>query len=592
MFSTKAKIPQIKKLVGYISDNSHYFEQVKECVRSLHSSRYNIARVKENVLSCTPSSVRSYCIETRPKDANVFGSLSYTKHESVEMDEDEKKEEVFRQNEGRTARWQKLSTGQYSALIKSHLSKGDLKAALNVLNLVKENRDKPTVFMYSLLIRGFALQGDVDQCFKLYNRMKQRSLKPNDAIYTSLINACAISSNSDKGLNYLTSLRASFCKMNYPLNETHYNTMIKAYSWHSKFMEAFELADEMLDKRIKVTSTTYVSLFHAAISDKKSGLRHALVLWHMMRSKKYKPEITHYNLLLRAIRDTKLGTLKADDTIVPTLGNTKIQLSDLDRPNLLNSPPVLSKLLLPLPDSKVNDNEQTSKLLSTNLNDILAENRLILFGGIDYILNDMKNEGIIPNVRTMTILLEILPNSLAAEEALMKYAKKENIPLDVCFYNMLIRRRNFRGSYKDAKNVLSKMQLDNISPDVMTFGVLSLGCNNERDGMELLEQLDSIGYKPNIIILETLLQKGCVQKNLKYVSYLLKYMSINRINPTRHTFEILETFQTLLTKLVNHKSYRHMKDQFEQFVEKYEPWKKRMEDQLAMREKYISKKNR
>lgn len=369
------------------------------------------------------------------------------------MDEQEEKEERFQDTEGTVPRRLKPSPGQYAKMIKSHISKKDPNSALKVLDLVKENRDKPTMYMYNLILRAFAIQGDIKKCYKLFITAKKHQLQPNSPTYVSLLNACAFCENSEVALEYLNKLRQSLYEQQFPLNETHYNVMIKAYSLHNQILEAFQLADEMRDKRIPIEESTYNSLLHAAISDKKAGLRHALIVWHLMCLKNVKPSVRTYNLLLRSMRDTNFGDLRLDDVLVTGIDQTKILLKDGERPDLLASPPFLSTLL-PMPkteESSLKCNNQSIEKESLSLNDIAVSNRLILFGGLDGFLARMNKDGVKPDAKTITLLLDLIPASVAAENLLIKTANDKGIELDIDFCNMLIKRRSMRHDYKAAK---------------------------------------------------------------------------------------------------------------------------------------------
>lgn len=397
--------------------------------------------------------VSNFCTQKLPKNSNVFGDISGRKFESFPMDELEQEEEKFQDTEASVPRRWKLSLGQYAKMIKSHINKKDLNSALQVIDLMKENRDKPTLYLYNLLLYSFAKQGDIKKCFNLYNKVKKRGLQPNAATYTSLFNACALADNSAAALEHLDQLRQSLYSAQFPLNEAHYNVMVKAYSWHGRIAEAFQLADEMRDRRIPIGEITYNSLFHGAISDKEAGLRHALIVWHLMRLKKIKISLITYNLLLRAIRDTNLGNLKPDDALLSGLDETRISITDGERPDLLASPPVLSTLL-PLENEQnvmeCNSDANTQKT-SANLNDVLVNNRLILFGGLEGFLNRMSNDDVKPDAKTITLLLDLIPNTVPAENLLIKIADERNIELDIDFFNMLIKRRSIRFDYKAAK---------------------------------------------------------------------------------------------------------------------------------------------
>jgi len=369
------------------------------------------------------------------------------------MDEFEKKEEEFQNTEKSIPRWMKYSLGQYSKMIKSHLDKNDLKSALKVLDLIKEKQDKPTMYIYNLLIRGFARQGDMKRCFSLYNKAKKRGLEPNAATYTSLFNACALSDNNTLALEHLNNLRRLLYDRKFPLNVTHYNVMIKAYSWKNKIVEAFQLVDEMKDKRLHIGESTYNSLLHGTISDKEFGLQYALIVWHLIRLRNITPTLTTYNLFLRAIRDTKFGNLKLNSNLITGPKEIKILLKDNERPDLLAVPPILSTLSLIEKEQNVIQytKQDVSVIDSVSLNDILINNRLILFGGLEGLLERMTNDQVKPDAKTITLLLDLIPNTVTIEDLLITIAEKNNIELDVDFYNMLIKRRNIRSDFKAAK---------------------------------------------------------------------------------------------------------------------------------------------
>ncbi|XP_076661932.1 pentatricopeptide repeat-containing protein 1, mitochondrial [Halictus rubicundus] len=539
---------------------------------------------------------RNFCTSTLPKDANVFGDLSNEKYERIEMDEAEREEEEITENDAKIPRSQKLSPGQYAQLIKSHMKQGNLELALSVLDLVKENRDQPTLYMYSLLIYGFSQQGHMEKCFKLYNQLKKRGMVPNEAIYNSLLNACAVSKDTDKALECLQNLRETFCVKNIALNETHYATLIKAYSWHKQIKTAFEIADEAWDKKL-VSSTIFGVLFHAAISDKANGLRYALILWHQMKRYKIKPTIIHYNLLLRAIRDTQFGKLNINEFLIPDFPAAQITLQEAGRPDLLDSPPALSFSLITLTKNQSEDRESKNLIemdseailynqsvkISNNLNKILKNNRLILFGGIEKMLERMKNDNVIPDVKTMTMFMELLPPSLEAENLFLKYIHTENITVDISFFNMLIKKRNLRKQFSQAKRVLNEIQKHHLMPDIMTFGVLALGCHRIAYGIELLEQMNNIGFASNHIIIGALVHNACYGRNFKYVEFLLNYMSKHNMKPNKYIRETLENFEKLILKELktenryNRKEIQQLRREYNSYKIVYDAWVQKMQ---------------
>ncbi|KAK9305996.1 hypothetical protein QLX08_003221 [Tetragonisca angustula] len=607
---------KLKNVIGYV--NNHYYIKQTKLLYTLEICNYVNYRTylciklccitdqfnKTNIviaqskhdLSHFPICNRRFSTKILPKKSNVFGDLSYDDYERIEMDEAEKREEKFMENV--LSKRQRFTHIHYVKLIKSHLRDKNLQLALNVLTVMKENRDKPDLYIYRLLISAFAQQGDVKQCFKLFKKLKERGFIPTSTVYSSLMHACAESKDTKTALKYLTFLREHFYVKKINLTDINYAAFIRAYNQHKQTLTAFEIADEAKDKGI-YTQDIIAALFNGVINDTENGLKHCLVLWHKMKVSKVKPTIFHYNLLLRAIRDTKFGDLKINDIIVPELINTKIQFIETGRPDLLDSPPILTtSLILLLKNHNYFISNESSKqrreldtidknsLLSLNLNNILQENRLLLFGGVDKLLKRMKDDDVQPDVKTITLLLDLIPSTIEAEEAFFKYIVKNKLQIDISFFNMLIKRRCLRKQYKDATEVIDKIQTYHMTPNVVTFGVLAIGCRMEKDGRELLEQLDTIHCAPNYVILGTLLFNACSTRNFSYTLFLMRYILKNQIRPSQDMLNNLEKFDRTMLEIVRNKDkYKHkainkiMKD-YNNFKIKYEDWKTKVQNDI------------
>ncbi|XP_035718953.1 pentatricopeptide repeat-containing protein 1, mitochondrial-like [Vespa mandarinia] len=596
MISTRINTLPIKTILGYVNNNNNRYKWKKLKIYSYNFRTYyrnnNVngifcSKIKLQHESCIPTLLdRKFCTRSEPKEEDVFGDIGYNKYDKVEMDKEEEEEEKFQDNIARIPRRLKLSIGQYAQKIKSYISNGDLSSALNVLTLVRENRDKPTNFMYNLLIRAYALQGDIKQCFSLYNKMKKDQLKPTDATYTSLFNACAESNNKSLALEQLNKLRFNLYETGYLLNETHYNTLVKVYSRHNCIIEAFEVVDEMRDKRVPIKEVTYNSLLNAAISDKEAGMRHALIIWHLMKKYRIKPSLITYNLLFRAMRDTKFGNYKINDVLMPELINTKLNISEGTRPNLLSRPPVINTLPIPI----VIKNKNVECVLSpdTYLNDIFENNRFILFGGFENIIRIMEEDNVTPNEVTATLLLDLIPNTVDAENSFLQYIESKKITLDIDFYNMLIKRRSLRKEYGLAKKILEEIQRKHMIPNIMTFGVLAMGCFQSKQAYELIEGLEIAGYIPNIVILGTFISNACRTLNTNYVIEMIYYMRSNRIKPNEKILTYLNKYEETLTKMHLSKKYKFkkqmiLKRELDNFITEYSAWKYQPNDECVIK---------
>ncbi|XP_034940243.1 pentatricopeptide repeat-containing protein 1, mitochondrial [Chelonus insularis] len=571
------------KKIGNLQKHANFSFSTCTLIHRPQTINYNSLNLKSCVSNYINHVIRPFSSEqlVEPVDPDVFGNLSGERYQREELDDDEKKVEEFEKNEVRIPRRFKLSKGQYERLVKKHITEGNLDAAMEVLDLIKRNRDKPTTYLFNLLMRAFARQGDLSTTHKLYTIIKKRDyLKPNAATYTNMINACANSRYREAAIEILASLRQEFLEKDILLNETHYNAMIKAYGVHKRILEAFEFADVMIDKKMTLKESTFSSLMYAANSDEKNGLRHVLVVWHKMQAWRIKPTLNTYKLILRAIRQTQLGDLKLNDLLNEKDEQSRIIINNGKETDLLAYPPVVSSLLIESLQSikseeHKNDilsidsgkNENAPILISTSpteliekklpeepkslaLQPIYSKNRLAFFGGYKGFLNRMMKSGITPDVSSLTLLMEISPNSLTIEKEIIQHARKLQINLDIDFFNMLIKKRCLRKDYKNAKSVLDDIQHHRLTPNIMTWGVLALTCSTLEDARALIQNMRTTGHLVNSVIIGALIGNASCTNDFDYIHEMMDKIVRYKIRPSKELYEILDKFQHKITDIV------------------------------------------
>lgn len=147
-----------------------------------------------------------------------------------------------------------------------------------------------------------------------------------------------------------------------------------------------------------------------------------------------------------------------------------------------------------------------------------AADRLALIGGAEGILEKMEAGGLGPDLRTLTLLADTMMSGYWSLQLLLRVAKKHQVKLDVAFFNSAIRTAAKAGDMEGAKvqtqmhlficnieiylclclflmyvcfqAVLSVMQQRNVSVNVQTFGCLALGCEQQKDGLQLLKDME------------------------------------------------------------------------------------------------------
>ena len=149
----------------------------------------------------------------------------------------------------------------------------------------------------------------------------------------------------------------------------------------------------------------------------------------------------------------------------------------------------------------------------------------------------MRNDHNHPDIKTFSLLLETIKSDTNEEKVndgkgnnrfqalltniffftkkvLMEAMKYYKVTPDVDFFNLLIKKRQFREdnsgakvlvdkklmithkllefSFKEVLNLLQEYQL---FPNIMTFGVLAIGCRKLSMAKELIEDMDAAGFR-------------------------------------------------------------------------------------------------
>lgn len=556
--------------------DSWQIQRFPQHVRFFHQSKVSTQKDSFARLPVTANIPESEFLKLQ-HDPDAFGSPTQSQFEVDGFDDAEEIEERFV-----SERPQGLRTKQYADMIKDHLRNRRIKEAIDVLEvkMIKEDRVKPENYIYNLLIGGCARAGYTKKAFQLFNRMKQRDLVLTGGTYTSLFNACAMSPYPTEALGHANRLREIMQEKGYEANPQNYNAMIKAYGRCGDILTSFQLVDEMVSKRLPVRVETMNFLLQACASDEQFGFRHALLVWHKMRTWRQNPDIYSFNLLLRVVRDCGIGDVETTEEVVRRIcgeANKKLLIGggeyglpentiperDQDEPsgeiesNQQELQPVSD--IDQLPDSSVPNliakQPHLGELIA--LKEVVQpEDRLMLIGGMRGFLNEMENQKVVPDLKTFTQLLEVIPPTLTAEKYLISLLRKNNIRVDMDFLNILIKKRSMRFDYESAKKVLNMVKTAHLSPDIVTYGVLALGCTSEAEAQDLMGEMEKAGVRMNMPILGAMLKQGCLQWNFPYVISIMDITMNEKIPPNAQFITHLHKFYKKTTGLLKDKDPR------------------------------------
>lgn len=104
--------------------------------------------------------------------------------------------------------------------------------------------------------------------------------------------------------------------------------------------------------------------------------------------------------------------------------------------------------------------------------------------------------------------------------------------------------------------VLDDIQRSGVYPDIITWGVLALGCQSWDDARALLDGMETTGHTINTVIAGALLGNACSNKLYPYILDIMKRMEEEKVKPSDHVYKILDKFVTKVEESLKEKRVR------------------------------------
>ncbi|XP_037363046.1 pentatricopeptide repeat-containing protein 1, mitochondrial [Talpa occidentalis] len=497
-------------------------------------------------------------------------------------------EDEQRELEPKPWRGQRNTPYWYFFQCKRLIKEGKLAEALDLFErqMLKEERLQPLECNYTVLIGGCGRAGYLKKAFRLYNDMKKRDLVPSDATYTALFNVCAESPWKDSALQSALKLRRQLQERNFQFNLKTYHALLKMAAMCADLRMCLDIFKEIVHKGHAVTEETFSFLLMGCIQDKKTGFRHALQVWRKMLSLGLKPSRHGYNLLLGAARDCGLGDpevasallLRPTEETVPLQAPAGVQQARRRAPAGVSNSlaarlhvEALEKQLFLEPSQAFEEPPESQEARASSNTQLVAEfkvvpdhrgaltsvalkpsplglgtnlltleavspavvsfgtvttpaDRLALMGGLQGFLGKMAEDGLQPDIKTLTLLAEVVAPGSPAESSLLTILDTYQVEADVTFFNTLVRKKSKLGDLEGAKALLPVLARRGIVPNLQTFCNLAIGCHRPGDGLQLLVDMKKSQMTPNTHIYSTLINAALKKLDYSYLINILKDM--------------------------------------------------------------------
>lgn len=558
--------------------------------------------------------------------------------------------EKFKSRTGR-----KNTTYWYFLQCKRLIKEDKLAEALVLFeaDMLKGERLQPEEYNYTVLIGACGRVGYLKKAFQLYNNMKKRGIEPSDATYTALFNACAESPWKQSGLEQALKLKQELLKKNIPLRAITQHALLKTVALAGDLKSCFQILREMLQNGQPITQETFHYLLMSCVKDKQHGFRLALQVWHQMLKIGIKPDTQNYNILLRVARDCGIGDpglasallLKRTEEVIPKLTSgrkgRRIKVKEEMSCQPLDMDAFESELFVDMPtqshgqaketdfchpkekdqcktDASQNETQMlpvsssgslTCQSQSSRLPNLLdpsschagvvalgpvnsALDRLALIGNLEGFLEKMAKDGLEPNIKTVTLLADVMEPGSQSVQSLINVAKKSAVTLDETFFNIMIRRVAKAGDLVGAKAVKALMVNKGLIANAQTFCSIALACRRQKDAMQLLTEMESCGLVPNTHVYSALISQAVKHLDYAYLHELLQHMHKLQVPPNDVIIRQLEfatQYPPSYDKLKSRNTYLDKIDGFRGF---YKQWLEYMPGQETPHpwEKYRSPK--
>uniref|UniRef100_G1MYH3 Pentatricopeptide repeat domain 1 n=1 Tax=Meleagris gallopavo TaxID=9103 RepID=G1MYH3_MELGA len=472
-------------------------------------------------------------------------------------------------------------TALFNACAESPWKDSGLQSALKLRQQLKDKNQELNLITYHALLKVCALCSDLRMCFDVLKEVVHKGHVPTAETFSFLLMSCI--KDSESGFRYALQVWKQMTKLGIKADSHSYNLMLRA-------ARDCGIGDPAVASKVLLRPTDENSPQlrlapgrQKVKNQRKKGEEAAPVVQldveamekQLFQESSMQPE----KLIMQQNEDVD----QAENKPLPT---------DLDSPNVSHSR--TGALMMRGQD----ETQQEQAYLSQNLHfcnlpnlldshiadaDVVSlgtvstpSDRLSLMGDVEGFLNKMKKDNAEPDIKTFTLLAELVEPQSPSESSLLALLDEHKVKVDVTFFNTLIRKKSKRGDLEGAKSLLPALAKRRISPNLQTFCNLAIACHRKKDGLQLLSDLKRSGITPNKFIYSALISAAVRQLDYSYLTEILRDMRNSEVPPNEVIIRQLEFAAQYPPKFDRYKSKNPYLEKIDGFRGYYYRWLKVM----------------
>ncbi|KAK4813540.1 hypothetical protein QYF61_009583 [Mycteria americana] len=472
-------------------------------------------------------------------------------------------------------------TALFNACAESPWKDSGLQSALKLRQQLKSKNEELNLITYHALLKVCALCSDLRMCFDVLKEIVHKGHVLTAETFSFLLMSCI--KDSENGFRYALQVWKQMTKLGIKANSHTYNLMLRAA--RDCGIGNPVVASELLLRPTPDNS----SQLRLAPGRQKEKVKN--------QKKKESESAAAVQLDVEAMEKELFQESSVQPEELIRQQNQDVNRAETE-PAALDSPSVAHSRTGALMRRGQNEMEQeqprlSQKLRFGNLPNLLdsrmpdtavvslgtvatPSDRLALMGDVEGFLNKMKEDNAEPNIKTFTLLAELVEPQSPSESSLLALLDEHKVKVDVTFFNTLIRKKSKQGDLEGAKSVLPALVKRGLSPNLQTFCNLAIACHQEKDGLQLLSDLKRSGVTPNKYIYSTLIAAAVRQLDYSYLTEILRDMRNNQVPPNEVIIRQLEFAAQYPPKFDRYKSKNPYLEKIDGFRGYYYRWLKVM----------------